>query len=148
MSATKIGKNTTNILKLLFFTINLHFFTSNQISTYRKLNLLLTSSIYFVFLPPEMQKRLEQTEVYTRFLIFFKKKRPTNLSKWQLQNPFLQRVCYWYNLLRWMFFILCDNWKTLLFMKVCRYSEIFLSAMLLLFLKPVFWKKSVFYAVS
>ena len=30
-------------------------------------------------------------------------------------------------------------------MKVCRYSEIFLSAMLLLSLKPVFWKKSVFY---
>ena len=39
-----------------------------------------------------------------------------------------------------MFFILYDNWKTLLFMKVYHYSEIFLSAMFLLSLKPVFWK--------
>ena len=39
MSATKIGENTTNNSKLLFFTINLHSVTPNQISTYRKLNL-------------------------------------------------------------------------------------------------------------
>ena len=63
VSATKIVENTKNILKLLFFTINLHFATSNQISTYKKLNLPLTSSNYFVFLPLEMQNRLEQTEV-------------------------------------------------------------------------------------
>ena len=44
-------------------------------------------------------------------------------------------------------FILCDNWKTLLFIIVCRYSEIFLAPMflsiflfcfVLFFLKPVF----------
>ena len=70
MSATKIGENTTNISKLLFFTINLHFVTSNQISTYRKLNLPLTSSIYFVFLPLEMQKRLELTKAYHSFSYF------------------------------------------------------------------------------
>ena len=29
VSATKIGENTTNIVELLFFTINLHFVTSN-----------------------------------------------------------------------------------------------------------------------
>ena len=63
VSATKIVENTKNILKLLFFTINLHFATSNQISTYKKLNLPFTSSNYFVFLPLEMQNRLEQTEV-------------------------------------------------------------------------------------
>ena len=34
--------------------------------------------------------------------------------------------------------ILRDNWKTLLFMKVYRYSEILLSVTLLLSLKPVF----------
>ena len=54
VSATKIDENTTNISKLLFFTLNLHFVTLSQISTYRKLNLLLTSSIYFVLLPLEM----------------------------------------------------------------------------------------------
>ena len=46
MSATKVGENTTNISKLLFFTIHLHFITSNQISTYRKLNLPLSRSIF------------------------------------------------------------------------------------------------------
>ena len=149
MSATKIGENTTNILKLLFFIINLHSVTSNQISTYRKLNLPLTSSIYFVFLPLEMQKKTRTDQSIPRvFLLCLKRNDPQTFKSGSCKNPFLQCVCYCYNLLRWMFFILCDNWKTLLFMKVCRYSEIFLSAMLLLSLKPVFWKKSAFYALS
>ena len=70
MSATKIGESTTNILKLMFFPINLHFFKSNQISTYGKLNLTFTSSICFVFLPLEMQKRLELTKAYHSFSYF------------------------------------------------------------------------------
>ena len=70
VSATKICENTTNISKLLFFTMNLHFVTSNQISTYRKLNFSLTSSIYFVFLPLEMKKRLKQTKVCPEFSYF------------------------------------------------------------------------------
>ena len=31
----------------------------------------------------------------------------------------------WYKLLQWMFFILCDNWKTLVFTKVSCPSECF-----------------------
>ena len=148
MSATKIGENTINILKLMLFTINLYFVTSNQISTYWKLNLPLTSSIYFVFLPLEIQNRLEQTKVYHAFSCFvWKETSHKPLKVAAAINPFLQYVSYWYNLLQWIFFILCDNWKTLFFMKVCRYFEIFLSTMLLLSLKPVFWKKSVFYAL-
>ena len=56
--------------QLLFFTINLYFATSNQISTYRELNLPLSSSIYFGFLPLEMQKRLKQTKVCHAFSYF------------------------------------------------------------------------------
>ena len=67
----KIGESTTNISKLLFFTINLHFVTSNQTSTYRKLNFPLTSSIYLVFLHLEMQKRLKQTKAYHAFSYLF-----------------------------------------------------------------------------
>ena len=70
MYATKIDKNTTNILKLLLFIIKLHFVASNQLSTDRKLNLPLTSSIYFVFFPLEMQKRLKQIKVYHAFSHF------------------------------------------------------------------------------
>ena len=81
MSATKIEENATNILKLLFFAINLHFATSNQMSTYRKLNLPLTSSNYFVFLSLEMQKRLEQTKVYHALSYFVCKKTTHKLLK-------------------------------------------------------------------
>ena len=125
--------------------INLHFVTSNQISAYRKLNLPLTSRTYFVFEPLEMQKKTRTDQGIPRvFLLCLKRNNPQTFKSGSCINPFLQSVCYCYNLLRWMFFILCDNWTTLLFMKVCRYFEIFLSAMLLLSLKPVFCKKYVF----
>ena len=149
VSATKISENTTNILKLLFFVINLHSVTSNQISTYRKLNLPLTSSIYFVFWPLEMQKKTRTDQSIPRVLLLcLKRNNPQTFKSGSCENFILQCVCYCYNLFRWMFFILCDNWKTLLFMKVCHYSETFLSAMLLLSLKSVFWKKSAFYVLS
>ena len=135
MSATKIGENITNILKLLFFTINLHFVTSNQISTYRKLNLPLTSSIYFVFLPLEMQKKTQTNQSIPRVFLLCLKRNDLQTFKLLLAT----------NLLRWMFFILCDNWKTSLFTKVCRYFENFLSAMLLLSLKTVFERSPYFF---
>ena len=148
MLMLKIGEKITNILKLLLFITNLHSVTSNQISAYRKLNLPLISSIYLVFLNLEMQKKTRTDPSIPRaFLLCLKRNDPQTFKSGSCKNPFLQCVCYCYNLLRWMFFILCDNWKTLLFMKVCRYSEIFLSAMLLLSLRPVFWKKSVFYTL-
>ena len=138
MSATKIGENTTNILKLPIFIINLHFVASNQIFTYRKLNLSLTSSIYFVFLPLEMQKTLINEQWTDKsiphvFLLCIKRNDQQTFKCSSYKNLFFQHVCYCYNLLRLIFFILRDKCKTLLFMKVCRYSEIFLSAMLLLF---------------
>ena len=138
MSATKIGENTTNILKLPIFIINLHFVASDQIFTYRKLNLSLTSSIYFVFLPLEMQKTLINEQWTDKsiphvFLLCIKRNDQQTFKCSSYKNLFFQHVCYCYNLLRLIFFILRDKCKTLLFMKVCRYSEIFLSAMLLLF---------------
>ena len=138
MSATKIGENTTNILKLPIFIINLHFVASDQIFTYRKLNLSLTSSIYFVFLPLEMQKTLINEQWTDKsiphvFLLCIKRNDQQTFKCSSYKNLFFQHVCYCYNLLRLIFFILRDKCKTLLFMKVCRYSENFLSAMLLLF---------------
>ena len=49
-----------------------------------------------------------------------------------------------------IFFIPFDNWKLLVFVKVCRYYEILSAAILLLqlSLKQVFWKKSIFYVIS
>ena len=39
-------------------------------------------------------------------------------------------------------------WKTLFFLKVCRYCEIFTTTILLFSFKQVFWKKSIFYAIG
>ena len=64
------------------------------------------------------------------------------------KNGFLQCVYYRCNLLRWMFFVPCDSLKTLFFLKVWSYCEIFSTAILSFSLKQVFWKKSVFYAIS
>ena len=124
MFATKIGKNTTNILKLLFFIINLHSVTSNQISIYRKLNLSLTSSIYFILLPLEIKKKTQTDQsIPCVFLLCLKRNDPQTF-KCQLQKSF-PPVCMLLLKLALMFFILCDNWKTLLFMKVCRYLSFF-----------------------
>ena len=57
---------------------------------------------------------------------------------------FLQCICYRCNLLQWMSFIPCGNWKTFL-TKVYRYFEILSILITLLYLKQVFWKKSIFY---
>ena len=140
VSTTKIGKNIAN--KLLLFTITLHFGTANQIPTYRKPILSLTSRIYLVSLPLEIQGILKQTKVYHTLFYFFWKETKNR------KNLFLQYVCYWDNLFRLMFVILCDS-KALLFIIVYRYSEIILTAMMLLLsLNPEIWRKSVFYALS
>ena len=132
----------------MFLTINLHFVTSNQISAYRKLNLPLTSSIYLAFLNPERQRKLKQTKVYHAFFLLCRKRNnPQTFQNDTCKNPFLQCVCYWYNFLQRMFFILCDSWKILLFIKVYRDSETVFTIMLLLSLKPLFWKKLAFYAL-
>ena len=80
-SATKIRENATNIWKLLCFTVNLHFVTTNQIFTDRKLNLPLISSIYFVFLPLGIQRRPEQTKLYHAFSYFVWKETTHNPLK-------------------------------------------------------------------
>ena len=149
MSATKIGENTTNSLKLLLFTINLHFLTSNQISTYRKLNLPHTSSIYFVFLPLEMQKRLELTKVYHAFSCFIWKEtthKPLKVAAIKILFSSVYVIgttcfdkCF-------IFYVIsgrhCLPWKINVTLRF------FLGAILLLTLKQVLWKKSVFDALS
>ena len=62
------------------------------------------------------------------------------------KKRFPKCVCYWYNVLWWMSFIPCDNWKTLLFLhKFIVNQSLFATAIFLRSLKTVFWKRSVFY---
>ena len=107
----------------------MHFVKSNLRFTYRKLNFLLTSSNYFFFLPLEIQKQTwTDQSIPLIFLLCLKRNGQQTFKSSSCKSIFLQCVHYWYNLLRRMFFIVFDNWKTLLFMKVCRYSETFESS--------------------
>ena len=63
------GRRETRV-KLLFFTTNLHSVTSSQISTYKKINLPLTTTVYLVYLPLDVNNRLKQTKVYLVLFCF------------------------------------------------------------------------------
>ena len=76
--------------ELLFFTINLCFFTSKQIPTYRKPNFPLTSSICLVFLP------LLWIHV---FLLCLTRNAAQFFKRGSIKNHFLLSACFWYNLL-------------------------------------------------
>ena len=90
--------------------MNFHFVTSNHISTYRKINL------------PHKQY------LFSRLFYFvWKRNEPKILKTSRCKNLSLQCVYFCYDLLWWIFFIPCDNWKTVLFIKVYHYSEIFLT---------------------
>ena len=68
----QIGESMTNILKLLFFTVNLHFVKSKQISTYRKLNFPFPSSL-FSLLTCRNAKRTQKDESKLLVLLLFRK---------------------------------------------------------------------------
>ena len=70
------------------FTIKLHFVTSNQISTYRKLNLSFTSSIYLVVLP--LSRNVKKTLV---FLLFLKRNKPQTSKSTSCKKPFIKSKC-------------------------------------------------------
>ena len=118
-------EKTTNLFNWYFSQL---IYTLLQQTKYRKLILPLTSSIcLFIYL-----------------LIYKYKEGSQTFKSSSCNNYFLQWVCYCYNLLWWMFFIPCNNWKTLLFTKVYRYSDMFLTTPLLLSLRPVLWKSPFF----
>ena len=88
-----------------------------------------------------------QTKMYYIFLALSLKRNGSQTFKCSSSNkPFLQCICYWYNLLRQKcFFILCDNWKTLFFIKIIAALRAFPAAMFPRSLREVVWKRSIFY---
>ena len=91
----KIGKFTS--LKQYFFGL---FSSRNAKKTYRDEGRLEAFLLY-----------LENIDVSQ----FFQRR----VAKKSFRSLYL-----WYNLLRWMFFIPCDNWKTLFFIEICHYPEV------------------------
>ena len=87
-----MGDNATNILYCCFSQL-MYTLTRNQISTYTKLNLSLTGSIYLVVLPLEMQKRLKQTKVYHMFFHFVWKEKTHKPLKVAAAKPLFSSEC-------------------------------------------------------
>ena len=84
-----------------------------------KVSLPLTSSISFVFLLLEMQKRLKQTKVYDTFFFLFCLKRndPQTFKSDSCKNKTFLQCVLLVQLASMNFFILCDNCETLFFIK-------------------------------
>ena len=145
MSATKIGKNTNNISNLTFFKIDLHIVTSNQLSTSGKLNLPLTNSIYFLFFITSRNAKKTQTNqnIQRVFLLCLKRNDPQTIKNGSCKNPFLQCVCYWYNLLRWMIFFYALTGRLYLLWKI----NITLRPYCCFLWSQCFERKSVFFCV-
>ena len=117
----------------------------------QEIKFLLIKSIYLVVFSLEMQRRLIKTKVHYKFFYSVSKEttnKPQTFQSSSCKKSFLQCAIDRYNLLRWMFFILFDNWKSLFFVKVCRYFEVLSATILQLSMKQVFWKKLVFYVIS
>ena len=77
-----------------------------------------------------MQKRKEDStdQGMQQFFYSLRNERIHKPSKVAaVANFFLQRVCHLFNLLQWIFFVLCDNWKALFLKKVYNCSKGFLS---------------------
>ena len=88
----------------------------------------------------EKKTHTDQSMLST-FLLCLKRNISQTLKSNSCKQVFPKCIYHWYNLLRWMFFIPCDNSKTFFFIQTYRCA----TAMLLRSLKQVFWKKSVFY---
>ena len=79
------------------------------------------------------------------FLLCLKRNVSLALKSSSCNKAFPKCVYHGYNLLRWMFFIPCDNWKTFFLYKLIVAQKFGVTGMLLRSLKQVFWKKSRFH---
>ena len=82
------------------FQENLHFGTSDWLSSYWKINLLLVNSIYFVFLW-KFKEASYRPSVPQVFLLCMKRNHSkTFKSIATAKQTFLKCLCYWYNMSR------------------------------------------------
>ena len=108
VSAAKIGANISNILNFQSKFTLWHIKLNGYIWKNGKLKLLLIKRSYLVYCSLEMRRRLMQPKLYYKGFYSAWEETSHNPLKEELQKLFPKCVCYWYSLLRWMFFIPCD----------------------------------------
>ena len=131
---------------LLFFKINLHFGTSDCISTYGKLNLLPINSIFWTSLLEKCKDDWCRRPKYTTsFPCCLKRSVSQTLYSSMCKKVFPKCAYHWYNLRQWMFFISYHNCKRYFLHKFIVTQRLGATGMLLCSFKQVFWKNSAFY---
>ena len=119
-----------------------------MLDTCWKLNLLRINSIYLVVSSFKSKEDSYWPKYTSSFLLCPNRNNSKAFKRSNWIKLILQCVCYRWNLLWWVSFMPCDKWETLIFLKACRYNEIFPTAILSYSLKDAFWKKFVFYFIS
>ena len=145
MSAIKIGGNTTNILNCYF---------QNKFTLWHiRLNIYIWKTKFtsnkqcfsgHLFSRNAKKTRTDQS-ILQAFLLCLKINVSRTFKSSSSKKLFPKLVYHWYNLLRWIFFIPCDNCKQYFLHKWIITLRLGATAMLLRSFKQVFWKKSVFY---
>ena len=125
MSATKIGGNRTKILNCFFFqnkftiwhiTLNIHIWKTNF--SFHK------HYLFGLFFSRNAKKTHTDQSILLTFLLCLRRKVSITLKSSSCKKVFRKCVYHGYNLLWWMFFIPCDNWKTFFFIQTYCYPEV------------------------
>ena len=146
MSAKKIGGNTTKILNCYMFRNKLPLWHIRLNIYIWKTEFTSNKEYFFGLLFSRNAKKTDTDQSILPGLLFcLKRSYSQTFKSSSCKKVFCKCVYHWYNLLRWMFFILCDNWKQYFLQKFIVTQMLGATTMLLRSLKQVFWKKSAFY---
>ena len=75
------------------------------------------------------------------FLLCLKRNVSQTLKSSSCKKVFTKCVYHGYNLLRWMFFVPCDNWKTFFFIQTYRYPEVWCNRHVATLFETSIWKE-------
>ena len=95
--------------------------------------------LFDLLLPRNTKKTHTDQSILQTFLLCLNKNVWQTFKSSSCKKVFPKCVYHWYNLLRWMFFVPCDNWKTF-FIQIYCYPEVWFNGHVLHSLEQVFWK--------
>ena len=79
------------------------------------------------------------------FILCRKRNVSQTLKSSSCKKVFPKCVYHGHNLLRWIFFIPSDNWKTFFFIQTYDYPEVWFNRYVAALIETIFWKKFAFY---
>ena len=80
--------------------------------------------LFDLLLPRNVNETHTEQSILQTFLLCLERNVSQTFKISSCKKVFPKCVYHWYKLLWWMFFIPCDNWKTLFFIQIYRYLEV------------------------